>query len=209
MKFPPQRVERVEGRERTEEASPNEPGDDVHAQEEEEAVKKIGAGRVAQMTEDVDRIFRPKRDAAGEITDVSEVKREVAEVVRRLHFELVAIDEDEPAENAEGKEGKDTGEEPEPGAPDGRAAVGVLVGGFLRREKRPDSEHRPPADGEECAPAVQSTRHQPEQEPGNDGSINEGEPAREPLHGWAAAAPLPEKSGTRPLKKSLKTFALR
>ena len=60
------------------------------------------------------RIIRPERNTAGEMPYISEVKGEIAEVIRRLHLHFVAIVVDEPAKRTNRKDGEAGGEQPEP-----------------------------------------------------------------------------------------------
>ena len=160
------------------------------------------------MTENVDGILRPKRNAAGEIADVGNMKREIAEVVRRLHFELVAIDEDEPAENAESEEGETSGEQPKPNARAARRGGIFVHARFPGGEKCPHGHDRAEQNGNERKAAPETALEHAEYDRGNYGDVNESESAREPLHGLGAG-PCPTKSGARSLKKFLNTFALR
>ena len=76
--------------------------------EEQQRIEEIDPGRITQLTENVDRIVGPKSDAIGEIFHVGDVKREIAEIVRRLDLEVVAIDPEEPAEGAHARTSRKT-----------------------------------------------------------------------------------------------------
>ena len=107
-------VETVEGRERTEQPRPDERADQVDVLQKKERIEKVDPGGITQGAENEDRVVGPERDAVGEILDVSDVQREIAEIVRRLNPEVVAIHVKQPAEGAHGEEGEDNPDGPRP-----------------------------------------------------------------------------------------------
>jgi hypothetical protein len=91
-------IERVEGGSGRQQTGPDQAADQIDAEAAQDGVEDVGAGRIPQFAQNEDRVVRPKGSAAGELPDVGKVNGEVAEIVRRLHFQLIAIDVEQPRE---------------------------------------------------------------------------------------------------------------
>ena len=101
-------IQRVEGGERSEHACPDEAANKVDVELEQDRVEEIRAGGITHVTADVDWVLRPERNPEGEIFDVGDVEREIAEIVRRLHLELVAIVEERASRKTERRKSRST-----------------------------------------------------------------------------------------------------
>ena len=106
--------ESIKSCERREQRDPDQTAHKIDMHTAEQRVKQIDAGRISQFAENIDRIVRPKRNAVGEVFDVSDVQREIAEIVGRLNSQFLAIFVEQPAKGADRKNDEARGQHPKP-----------------------------------------------------------------------------------------------
>ena len=61
------------------------------------------------MAKDVDWVVRPKRNPVREVSNISNMQGEIAEIVWRLNFVLIAVDVEQPAKRANCEDGEARG----------------------------------------------------------------------------------------------------
>src|SRR5262245_26921387 len=116
-KRPSPTIERVKGCDRAQQSRPNEHAQKVEMLEDQQRIKKIDPGRITQPAESMNWIVRPERHPVGEILDVGDVQREIAEIVRRLNLKVIAVDPKQPTKGADGEHQKDNPHDPGPEMP--------------------------------------------------------------------------------------------
>src|SRR6266567_3903213 len=79
--------------------------------------EQVDACWISQFAKDVDRIVRPERNPVREISNISDVEREIAEIVRRLDFQFLAVDIKQPAKGAKCENGEKRCQDPFPCIP--------------------------------------------------------------------------------------------
>ena len=138
-------------------------------------------------------VIRPKRDTTREIPDVGNVERKVAQIVNRLYLELVAIDEEEPAERSEREERETGGQNPQANAFRLERIIyrWSLAGLFFIATRSSTESHgsRDQSEDERSKshPRLQPARQHPEQESEDSSGVDEGETGRECLHRLTAS----------------------
>ncbi len=173
-------------------------------------IEQIDPGGITERAEDVDRIVGPERDAIGEILDVGDVKREIAQIVRRLNLEVVPIHPQEPAERSNARTSRRRCRPPTPrnasdgAAEEGQSACPVSSGAgpasisatargggtaaiFARRKTascRPTQNRRRETEKQSQAGKafIEPAAHDPEQQTGHRGDVDESQSRRKNLH---------------------------
>ena len=107
-------VERDTGEQRRDKSDPHKRAIHVHAAENQEAVEEVHAERVVQFHTGEDGIIRPEWGAVREVVDVSQMEREVAEVVGGDEFDFVAVGERQPQKRAQRKKREADDDDPLP-----------------------------------------------------------------------------------------------
>ena len=69
------------------------------------------------MAKDMNGIVGPECYAVGKVTDVSDMKRKIAQIIRRLDLKLGAIDIKEPTKGSQRENGEANSDDPKPDMP--------------------------------------------------------------------------------------------
>ena len=157
----------------SDEADPDEAAEEIDADEEEETIEEIHADGVGERSAGEDGIFWPKRDAAGEIFYVSDVEREITEVIGGEDFDGVFVGENEPEKNPGGDEGEAGDGQPFP-----RVWRGGNGGGMSRDPEVSDGDESTESKGGGGDEGVQATLDEGEknrEEGGGGGGVKESE----------------------------------
>ena len=191
--------ERRAGEGRAGEPHPHQPAQHVHTDEREQRIQQVDADGIRELAAGEDRIVRPEWDAAREMPDVGQVQREVAEIVRREHLDLVAVGEDEPEECAKRKEREERDRGPLPAA-EHRLRQRLAPAQRARAHRHPDPQRCPRQH--RVQPAACVCQRDAREHRARD-CIEDG---RDAVHSAASFIP---SSGTRPGKNSANVTARR
>src|SRR3954447_24717107 len=107
-------VKGITGRGRSQQRGPDEAPCYFDTEAGKNPIEKVDPGRIPHLAERMDRVIGPKRNPAGKLLYVGEVKGQITEVVRRLYFQLVIVVVEQPAKGTDRKGGKTKGQDPKP-----------------------------------------------------------------------------------------------